>query len=382
MTQSITPANSGLVLKKLNIQRNLVSSTPYFQQPDDSQTPAGMLERGEFFILGNTITGANNKSFVSITTLDGQAGFLPGTVKVYGVRVQQTTDPSTPVYSRPETGAPVAFNLPKGSNVLLTDLIADNGKNWILVRDATRREGYVPSVTPFSQITAPKVNNGSGLMISGALWCGGGIIATAIGYSNASSGSGGGSYMIFWGAILFGAWDFLKGLVKFLSSPTPQPNNSNALADSYAAAIVGNSLEARKAEQYGSIKATSAEEIIDLTSTVKTMKESGAEVAKIVEALVEAGWTAEFANWYLANIVESQNRGALPAPGRFLGYLWDTPAEHLAELSSASKQWLAAGKSEAEIIASFLQSGWTADFASWFTRKLQAPVVASAASMI
>lgn len=47
-------------------------------------------------------------------------------------------------------------------------------------------------------------------MLWGAVWCIGGIIVTAVTYSNAS---GGGTYVVAWGAILFGAIQFLKGLV-------------------------------------------------------------------------------------------------------------------------------------------------------------------------
>lgn len=47
-------------------------------------------------------------------------------------------------------------------------------------------------------------------MLYGALWCLGGTAATAIGYLNAS-GPQGGHYTLFWGAIIFGALQFIKG---------------------------------------------------------------------------------------------------------------------------------------------------------------------------
>jgi hypothetical protein len=50
---------------------------------------------------------------------------------------------------------------------------------------------------------------GQGAMISGALWCIGGIAVTAITYQAAS---GGGTYVVAWGAILFGAIQFFRGL--------------------------------------------------------------------------------------------------------------------------------------------------------------------------
>ncbi len=46
-------------------------------------------------------------------------------------------------------------------------------------------------------------------MLIGGLWCGGGLIVTIATYSAAS---GGGSYVVAWGAILFGGIQFMRGL--------------------------------------------------------------------------------------------------------------------------------------------------------------------------
>lgn len=50
-------------------------------------------------------------------------------------------------------------------------------------------------------------------MLYGALWCIGGIVVTALSYTVAS-GSGGGKYVLAWGAIAFGAIQFIRGLVQ------------------------------------------------------------------------------------------------------------------------------------------------------------------------
>ena len=49
-------------------------------------------------------------------------------------------------------------------------------------------------------------------MLHGALWCIGGIIVTAVTYAAAS---GGGTYIVAWGAIIFGAIQFFKGLSQY-----------------------------------------------------------------------------------------------------------------------------------------------------------------------
>jgi hypothetical protein len=51
-------------------------------------------------------------------------------------------------------------------------------------------------------------------MLSGAMWCVGGIIVTALTYQAAASRPGGGTYIITWGAIVFGAIQFVRGLMQ------------------------------------------------------------------------------------------------------------------------------------------------------------------------
>lgn len=65
------------------------------------------------------------------------------------------------------------------------------------------------------QIYEAKRSRASKDMLYGALWCVGGIIATAIGYSSAS---GGGGYMVFYGAIIFGAIQFFRGVINSSSN--------------------------------------------------------------------------------------------------------------------------------------------------------------------
>ena len=60
-----------------------------------------------------------------------------------------------------------------------------------------------------AQIENVKKERASKDMIFGALWCMGCIIVTAVTYQAACDG---GTYVIAWGAILFGAIQFIKGL--------------------------------------------------------------------------------------------------------------------------------------------------------------------------
>lgn len=55
------------------------------------------------------------------------------------------------------------------------------------------------------------MDNGSKDMIFGALWFFGGIIVTVATFSAASNG---GTYVVAWGAIIFGAIQFFRGVSK------------------------------------------------------------------------------------------------------------------------------------------------------------------------
>ena len=81
----------------------------------------------------------------------------------------------------------------------------------ILVDDGLDEASALTVVTNLDhQITKAKKERANKDMLYGALWCVGGIVVTFISYSSAS---GGGSYVITWGAILFGGIQFFRGVV-------------------------------------------------------------------------------------------------------------------------------------------------------------------------
>lgn len=53
-------------------------------------------------------------------------------------------------------------------------------------------------------------------MLSGVLWAIGGIVVTVVSYNLARSGSFGGTYVIAWGAVIYGIYDFIRGLIGWL----------------------------------------------------------------------------------------------------------------------------------------------------------------------
>lgn len=64
---------------------------------------------------------------------------------------------------------------------------------------------------------ADSYNDGqSANMLFGALWCIGGIVFTAVSYDMVQESVG--TYFIAFGAIIYGGWQFLKGLFQVLNN--------------------------------------------------------------------------------------------------------------------------------------------------------------------
>ena len=65
-----------------------------------------------------------------------------------------------------------------------------------------------------NQYKQEKREAGNKNMLYGALWCVGGLLVTILTYSAASDG---GTYIVAWGAVIFGAIQFFKGMFQRFS---------------------------------------------------------------------------------------------------------------------------------------------------------------------
>jgi len=115
---------------------------------------------------------------------------------------------------------PVLERYEMGTMVLVLGTTTQGHQSWIGIRDSSGKEGFVPDGTPMEDANRPtqvdvSMARAKRNMIVGGLWCGGGAAVTAVTYANAS---GGGTYVVTWGAIIFGGFQFLKGLGGYISA--------------------------------------------------------------------------------------------------------------------------------------------------------------------
>ena len=105
---------------------------------------------------------------------------------------------------------------------------------------ATERNASQPSRAPSENPTRTVADK---RMLYGALWCMGGILVTALTYA-AASGPGGGTYVIAFGAIIWGAVQFLSGLTDKNKRPNPEDVAYHALEGATRLEVQGRIQEA------------------------------------------------------------------------------------------------------------------------------------------
>jgi len=82
-----------------------------------------------------------------------------------------------------------------------------------LVEKGLDAESAATVVSNLEQARANAIKEaGKKNMLYGALWCIGGIVVTVVTYSAAAAG--GGSYVVAWGAIIFGGIQFVHGAIQ------------------------------------------------------------------------------------------------------------------------------------------------------------------------
>ena len=80
----------------------------------------------------------------------------------------------------------------------------------LLVERGLDQDSAAVVVSNLSEMRAKAVREaGNSDMLYGALWCIGGIVVTV---ATMSAASGGGTYVVAWGAIVFGGIQFFRGL--------------------------------------------------------------------------------------------------------------------------------------------------------------------------
>jgi hypothetical protein len=163
----------------------------------------------EFEVTGSV--AQNGQNWATVTLPDGSQGYLAGTTKIFWLREARLTQ-DVSIAGAPSAQAPLLGQARKGTVLLILD---KDDQFWIKVRMPGGLEGFIPRGSSMEdpRRAAAVLGAAQRNMWVGGAWCAGGVAVTAYTYTAAS---GGGTYVVAWGAIIFGGWQFVRGLIAFL----------------------------------------------------------------------------------------------------------------------------------------------------------------------
>ena len=194
--------------------RILDSQVFIYSEPDLSSQPVTQIYAGQEVELGG-VKKKGGKQWVQVKLATGQDGYLAGDAKVFIIRQVALLQNNVKVYSSPSLVSIPRMEFKKNDKFYLVEVVRQDEKDWVKVRDFNGNEGFIEGATKIKQLPMMNKEVGKKNMLYGALWFIGGVVVTIGTYSAAS---GGGSYLVAWGAILFGGIQFLQGLYQYATS--------------------------------------------------------------------------------------------------------------------------------------------------------------------
>ncbi len=184
----------------------------------DMNSPALMeLAIGRELELG-AVTKKDGKDWVAVTLPTGQRGYVSGDTRIYHIKRATLLQGKATVFVEPKAQSIIKTELQKNAQFYLLDVIKQENREWVKVRDLSGNEGFIDGATKIKVgPETAKATKAAGRknMLYGALWLIGGIVVTVVSYSAAS---GGGTYLITWGAIIFGGFQFVQGLYQYMTA--------------------------------------------------------------------------------------------------------------------------------------------------------------------
>ncbi len=192
----------------------LQENVPVYTQVDSESAPTRMLQVGDFAEVGKQVS-KRGKKWVEITMTDGTKGFIPADTRSFALLQATINQPKASLYGTAARG-PVVKELKRGTVIQFQDVVQQNNETWIYVQDASGQMGYLEGSTKIMRKDKVTKKTGINNMLVGGAFFVVGLIVTIGSYSAATSG--GGTYYLCWGAIIFGLIQFIQGFIQYLTA--------------------------------------------------------------------------------------------------------------------------------------------------------------------
>jgi capsular polysaccharide biosynthesis protein len=196
--------------------RTLDGQVKVYSSTDANAVSIAVLPEGTEIEFG-AARRTGGKVWVPITLSTGQQAFIPGDARIYVIKQGALMQNSVDLFTEPSKNALVKQQLDRNSKFDILKVEEADGKRWVRIRDTNGNEGFIDGNTRIRVIQQKTKALARKNILSGAMWLVAGLLIT---FSNSSSASGSGFIILGYGAILFGAFMLISGVMQFFKAPS------------------------------------------------------------------------------------------------------------------------------------------------------------------
>jgi len=163
-----------------------------------------------------------NGGWIQMRVPDGSMGYMSSQTVVKLLSRAKLKEKETDVFNQPNVSGINNQKITKGTMFWVYPSMPTDDQSWTKIRLDSGQLGYIPSsvkVTTLAQIGYPAVETAGHDILVGAIWCIAGIAVTAGTYSAVADT--GGTYFIWYGPVIFGGLQFLRGLFRAVVAEQP-----------------------------------------------------------------------------------------------------------------------------------------------------------------
>lgn len=180
-----------------------------YSRPDLSSISGTEIALGEEVEIGGEIK-RNGVGFCPVRRGNGQSGYVPGDTRGSHIKPMTIDQPEAVIYTDPSTRSWVRSRLGTNARIwMYPGVVTDGNDKFVRIRDAQGNEGFMAGETRVKAVAEVTRKAAIKNICLGGLWCFGGLVVTL---GTMSAASNGGTYLIAWGPVIFGAIQFFKGL--------------------------------------------------------------------------------------------------------------------------------------------------------------------------
>lgn len=185
----------------------------FYSDMDIKLPQKGLIPVGEVLDLGK-VKRRHGKTWVKATRPDGTTGFILGDSHVFLLRRVEVDRPAD-LYDKVGEDKQVIHQYKKRDRLVMQDVVREGDIGWVKVEDTDGRKGFISGKTRIRVVPDDLEAAGKKNMLIGAVWVVGGLALTIL--TLTTSAQTGATYIIAWGAVIFGAIQVAQGLMQFFA---------------------------------------------------------------------------------------------------------------------------------------------------------------------